>query len=595
MKFFEGDDEELAVSNPVSYTVELSGGDKELDEKLQKSSLLYQESAKPVSGDLGLVIKARDDRDRLLAALYEDARYGGIVTVIVDGTELDALPPLPTFARDKPVPVVIKVDPGPVFTVKDVSFRGDAGKYNPADYGLSPGVAAGSNLVVKAADKVVADLEAEGRPLAKLTERQLIADHATDTVSVVIGAEGGPVTPLGEISVSGSKLVNPEFITKWSRLHEGERYSPEEIKDASERLRKLGVFSSVAITKANQLDQSGQMPLAIAVADGKQRYFGAGAQISSIDGAGVLGYWGHRNLFGNAESLKISGWVSRLGQATDWLDLDYNASIVFSKPAAFNEITTFNAGVLASSVHPDSYQSAQVSAYANVAWELSKRDTVTAGTDFAWNQTEDTFGTHEYLIKSLPVTWARDASNDSLNPTDGYKFNLSTKPSYEFYYQNIFTSLEGSASGYYALDAEDDIVLAGKLSLGTLVGVDEISQIPATRRFYAGGGGSVRGYAFQEISPYNKQGDALGGRSYALTSLEARIAINKTFGVVPFLDVGTVGREMYPDFSDIRAGAGIGIRYATPFGPLRLDVAVPLNRYEDGSRFGIYAGIGQSF
>jgi len=78
-------------------------------------------------------------------------------------------------------------------------------------------------------------------------------------------------------------------------------------------------------------------------------------------------------------------------------------------------------------------------------------------------------------------------------------------------------------------------------------------------------------------------------------SLEARVRITDTIGIVPFLDVGTVSAETFPDFGDFRAGAGVGIRYATPFGPLRLDFAVPLNKYENGTAYGIYAGIGQSF
>jgi translocation and assembly module TamA len=138
-------------------------------------------------------------------------------------------------------------------------------------------------------------------------------------------------------------------------------------------------------------------------------------------------------------------------------------------------------------------------------------------------------------------------------------------------------------------------VLAGKLAAGTIIGGDQLSDIPATRRFFLGGGGTVRGYGYQEISPRNGKGELLGGRSYVAASAEARIGITETLGIVPFIDVGTVSTDEVPDFEDIRAGAGIGLRYATPFGPLRLDVAVPLKKYPGGTSFGVYAGIGQSF
>jgi translocation and assembly module TamA len=594
-KFFEAD-KVVPVSDPVTYTLAFEAGtDADLASTLQEASGLYTDQKEAVSGDLGLVIKARDDRERLLAALYENARYGAVVTIKVAGTDIDKLPPVPMFPHDRPVPVSVSVDPGPVFTVRKVTLSGDAAQFNPDDYGLPVGAEAKSDVIVRAAGKMVEDLEAEGRPLAKLTKRELVANHDDNTTEITIGANGGPVADYGDTSVAGSKRVKESFIRDWSRLNKGQRYSPQEVKDAAERLRKLGVFASITITKGDRLNKNGQIPMAIQVSDGKQRYFGGGVQFSSIDGLGLSGYWGHRNLFGGAESLKISGAVSGLGQTLDYKELTYDFSILFSKPDAFNQITTFNTGITATAQNPDTYQSRTFSVFGNVAFDLSRIDVATGGVDVTWNETQDVFGTNQYLIASTPLTWVHDNTNDPLNSTEGYKLSLKAQPSYELHNNLPFSSFESAVSGYYPLGQEDNVVLAGKLSMGTLVGVDDISQIPAVRRFYAGGGGSVRGYGFQEISPRNNDGDALGGRSYVVASLETRVKINDQFGVVPFLDVGTVGRKLYPDFSDIRAGAGIGLRYATPLGPLRLDVALPLNRYDGGATFGVYAGIGQSF
>lgn len=593
-KLFGGDENVAAVSDPVRYTLTFQGGD-DLKDALEGASALFQDSANPVNGDLGLVIKARDDRERLLAALYENARYGAVVKITVAGTPIDELPPVPEFPRDKPVPVTVEVEAGPIFTVGSVSLGGDASKYDPADYGLAIGTQANSTLIISAAGKMVEDLEAEGRPLAHLTERGLTADHKTNTVDIRIGAEGGPVADVGEVEVSGSKTVDPEFVEKWSRLDRHKRYSPEEIKDANERLRKLGVFSSINIVKADRLDPDGRIPLAIEVSDGKQRYFGFGAQFSSLDGFGLQGYWGHRNLFGGAESLKITGSVSRLGEQWDYRELDYLASVEFSKPGIFDAYSTLNLSVIAQQVNPDTYRSTSFTKLGNIAYELTKQDTITGGFDFTWNETEDFRGTSQFLTFSLPITWSRDASDDKLDPHEGYRLKLTGIPSYEIYRSNFFHTLDGQVSGYTSFGAEDGVTLAGKFAMGSLLMAPELEDVPATRRFYLGGGGTVRGYAYQEISPRNANGDPLGGRSYMLASFETRIKVTDTVGVVPFVDVGTVSRETYPDFSDIRAGVGLGIRYATPFGPLRLDVAMPVNRYPDGSRFGIYAGIGQSF
>ncbi|MBX5007264.1 outer membrane protein assembly factor [Rhizobium lentis] len=595
--FGKEEDEGEQVPDPVRYTVDLKAdsADPDLKKALENSSRLVSDQKRPVSGDLGIVVKARDDRDRLIAALYEKARYGGVVTITIDGRNIDDLPPNPTFDRSAPIPVTVDIVPGPVFRVKEVQFGGDAASRNPADHDLAPGAEAGSLAIIKAGEKIVEQLKSEGRPFAKLTERKVVADHRNDTVDIVLAAEGGPVAPIGDVGVTGEKTVRPGFIQRYSRLNKGEAYSPEALKKAGERLRALGVFSSVTIHEGDALAPDGTLPMTIEVSEGKRRYFGVGAQYSTTDGFGVQGYWGHRNLFGEAETLRIEGSVSRLGETTDVGSLDYSAGILFTKPGAFFPAATLKAGIVAKTQNPDAYNATLVTASLGLSYELTDQDTVSASGEVSWERDDDAFGTNDYLTVALPLQYDRDARDDKLNPTEGYRATVSAKPGYEVFNATPYAAFEGSISGYLPFGAEDGVVLAGKVAAGTLVSSGGIENIPATQRFFAGGGGSVRGYAYQEISPYNDDGDATGGRSYVTGSLEARIKITDTIGIVPFIDVGTVADSTFPGFSDIRAGAGAGIRYATPFGPLRLDFAVPLNKYEDGTDYGIYAGIGQSF
>lgn len=596
MRFFESKEEPIDVVDPVNYSLTLNenSGDADLKEALESSSRLFQDKEKPVSGDLGLAIKARDDRDRLLAALYEQARYGGVVNVKVNGQDIDTLPPDPVFPDGAPVPVEITVTPGPVFTLGDVVLKGDAIGRRPDEY-LKPGARADSTLIIRAGEKVVEDLKEEGRPLAKLTERSVIADHATNTVDVTIAADGGPVAPVGAVTVTGTKTVDPTFVASYSRLNGGKPYSPENLRKASERLRQLGVFSSITIKEANQLAPDGTIPMTIEVSEGKHRYFGAGAQYSTTDGFGIQGYWGHRNLFGRAESLRLEGSISRIGETTDVGNLDYSAGLLFAKPGAFGPASTFNASLKAQLLDPDAYKATIFTAAAGATFELSDTDTISAGGELAWADVDDAFGTNEYLTAAIPIEYVRDTRDNKLNPTAGYRASINAKPSYEINGQSFFSSFEGSASAYLGLGEENRFVLAGRLNAGVLAGGDGLASIPANRRFYLGGGGTVRGYSYQEISPRNGDDEILGGRSYVNATLEARIGITEKIGIVPFIDAGTVSANTAPDFSDIRAGAGIGLRYNTPFGPIRLDVAVPLNAYPGGTKYGIYAGIGQSF
>lgn len=585
------------VIDPVRYSITLDtdGADSELAEALERSSLLVQGEEAPVSGDLGLVIKARDDRDRLVATLYENARYGGVVTVTIDGRDIDALPPIPDFDRSGPIPVTVKVEPGPVFTLGEVLLQGDAAMLDPAAYDLAPGGPAGSLVILKAGEKMVDDLKAGGRPLAALARREVVADHDNRTVDVTLAVEAGPVAPIGEVTVKGARTVDPAFIARYARLSQGQSYSPEQLRKAAERLRALGVFSSVTINEAQELAANGSLPLGIIVAEGKHRYFGVGASFSSIDGLGVEGYWGHRNLFGQAESLRLEGKVSGLGEWSGIEDLDYSAGITFIKPGAFFPSATLEASIKGATLTTESYDAASVIGKVAFAYDITDYDKVSAGVSLGYDDIDDAFGNNTYLTFGVPLGYSRDTRDNKLNPTEGFNATLSAIPSYEISGETFFSSFEGSVSGYYGLGAEDRVVLAAKLSAGMLVGAGDLGSIPATRRFFAGGGGSVRGYAYQEISPLNGSGDATGGRAYALGSFEARVNVTDKIGIVPFLDIGSVTASNYPDFSDIRMGAGVGLRYQTPFGPLRLDVAMPLDPYDGGSKYGIYAGIGQSF
>lgn len=589
--------ETVTVLNPVRYalTFDAPGADKDLLKSLKNASGLYDGRESPVSGDLGVVIKARDDRDRLIAALYENARYGGVVKISVAGTDIDRLPPNPVFAKGAPVPVSVIIEPGPLFTLGTVHLEGDAAGRSTEELGLAPEKSAGSGNILRAGEKLIAMLRDEGRPLARLDKREVVADHATNRVDVTLSAVAGPVASVGTVDVKGTKTVDSDFVRDYSRINGGQPFSPTDMKKAADRLRKLGVFSSVTVREKDKLAPDGTIPVDIEVSEGKHRYFGFGAQVSTTDGAGLSGYWGHRNLFGRAETIKFEGAVSRLGETTDVTGLDYTAGVAFSKPGIFVPAARLDAGIKLKTEHPDTYEATTVTASAIITYEVNDRDTVSAGGEVEWSRTQDAFGTNTYITTSLPLTAKRDARDDKLNPTSGYTVSLSAKPSYEIKDSTFFSSVEGAVTGYHGLGESNRVVFAGKAALGTLIGTGDMSRIPTTRRFFQGGGGSVRGYAYQEISPYNAAGNATGGRSYALGSLEARINVTDTIGVVPFIDAGTVSKNMAPSFSDIRAGAGVGLRYATPFGPLRLDVAVPLNAYENGTKYGIYAGIGQAF
>ena len=594
-KFFEPEDEDADIVDPIRYTLtfEVAGDDEDLTDDLRDASAMVADEERPVSGSLGLLAKARSERELLIAELYEHARYDGVVEIRIAGTLIDDLPPDAEFGSG-PVPVSIHIDPGAVFTLGGVALKGDAADLQPATFGLVAGGPAGSEAILKAEGLIVRALKEEGRPLAKVTGREIVADHATLTLDVTLTVEAGPIAGYGETFVEGTEEVDRDFTGYMAGLKRGETYSPDEIEQARERLLTLGVFNSVAVTEAEALDENGQIPINVEVSERKKRYYGLGASYSNTDGIGIEGYWGHRNLFGRAEKLRIEGSISRFADTSDYSRLNYNAAIMFEKPGVIGPPSRFFTNLEAVSEYPDAYERQSIGGEVGVAYDVTRYQSVSASLRVEYEDIVDGFGEGRHLIVSIPLQYVWDKRNDKLNPTKGWRLLAFTEPAYDALIDSTFFKVRGEASTYVSFDAADRYVIAGRVAAGSIFGA-EVQDIPADRRFYAGGGGSVRGYAYQSIGPKFPDGTPIGGLSYAEASLELRFGVTETIGIVPFIDAGTVSEEQYPNFSDVRFGAGVGVRYLTPFGPLRIDGAIPLNPIPGDPDFGIYAGIGQSF
>jgi translocation and assembly module TamA len=591
------DDEDADIANPLRYavTINVVGADDDLEKKLENVSGLKADEDHPVSGSLGLLAKARSEREQLVAALYGEARYDGVVTVEIQGKDIDALPPDAEFTGPQPIPVTVTIDPGQRFTLGNIQLKGDAAGLMSADYGLITGGDASSGAILKAEALIVRALKDEGRPLAKVTDREVVADHKSLTADVTLTVAAGPIAGYGDTSVDGTEAVDRDFTRYMTGLKPGEQYSPDEIDEARDRLLGLEVFNSVTVKEADKLDPQGNIPINVEVSERKFRYFGLGATASNTDGLGFEGYWGHRNLFGHAEKLKFDGSISGIG-AQDISKLNYNAGVMFEKPGVVGPASKFYANLKTVFEHPDAYDRFSVRGETGLSYELSKYQTVSAGVALEYSKIEDNLDPdpQKYLIASLPLQYVWDNRDDKLNPTKGFRFLGYAEPSYDLLGGAVFLKLKGEGSVYQTLDDAGRFVAAGRLAMGSILGAS-LQEVPADRRFYAGGGGSVRGYAYQGIGPKDSDDDPIGGLSWFETSAELRYQVTDSIGIVPFVDAGTVSVKQFPDFSDVKVGAGVGLRYITPFGPLRIDAAVPLNPDRGDPSFGIYAGIGQAF
>lgn len=613
-KFFEGDEEAAeGIIDPIAYTVTLTVTEEieGLKDELDSASTLVADVDDPVSGSLGLLSKAKNDRKRLVASLYENGRYGGVVTILVEGKDIAELAPDAEFDTSIPVPVTITVDPGREFTMGRVDVTADGSPVDPETYDLDPGSSAASVRILSEEAKLLEALRDGGRPFVAITERDVIADHATGRLDYTLGVSPGDPVPFGRTFVDGAKDVDPGFIAYMAGIEPGETYSPQTLADARDRLLGLDVFSSVTVKEGKAQAADGTLPVQVEVGERKFRYYGVGATYSNTEGAGVSGYWGHRNLFGRAESLRLDASVSRIGatavsdtvRETD--EFDYKASAVFKKPGILGPDSVYIGSIEAVTEHPLAYDRMSIAATSGVQYKLTKQQTIEARIRGEYEEITDYLGDAEFLIASVPITYTYDGRDDMLNPTEGIFAKLYAEPSYEINEGVPFLKARADASTYLSLSASDRFVLAARVAYGAIAGAD-LQEIPNDRRFYAGGGGSVRGYAYQTISPFYPDfplpgGDETfndtptGGLSLFEASFEARIGVTENIQVVPFVDAGTVTDDLVPDFSNLKIGVGVGARYITSFGPIRVDVGIPLDPSSRDGSYQIYAGIGQAF
>lgn len=601
---------------PYVTTFRIEPPDADVERIATETSTLKTLEKDTPPGPPGLVGRGKADIERIAKALTATGRYGALVDVTIAGVSV-ATEAAATAAQraTRPVQAVVVVRPGPVFTFGQIRIQPLDRGATEADIklrktGLETGKPAPSTAVFGAESAIVDQLRNDGYPFAKTVGRETVADHTRKQLDVVIKVEAGPFAPFGEVTVVGTREVDPAVVRGRVPFNPGDRYSPKKINELKDEIAKLDVFSSVRIREAEQPDAYGRVPVTIEVEEKKFRFVGAGAKYDTIDGAAVNAYWGHRNLFGGAEKLRLDIGASRLITNAP-ADYEYRIKAAFEKPGIITGFDDLLIDLEAMRERPDAYYRDGVRGAVAIRRRLTSELSIQGGLEVEASKITDTFGEKRFLLVGAPISATFDNTNNKLDPTEGIRLTLSGAPYYngkgEQKSLNIF---KGQVSSYFAFDEDARFVLAGKIGAGAIVGPATTEDVPANRRFFAGGGGSIRGFAYQSASPFCERIDPrpkkalrcgtdqpLGGRSLLETSVEARVKVTDTIGIVPFVDAGAAFDSTYPDFSeDLRIGAGVGLRYYTAIGPIRLDVATPVKgKSKNDSRVAFYVSIGQSF
>ncbi|MEM6408218.1 MAG: autotransporter assembly complex family protein [Pseudomonadota bacterium] len=581
----------LSASPLAAFDLEISSSsdDANLNAALESASLLASLSAQDAPRAPEVLAAAQADYARLIGALYAQGYFAPIINIRVDGREAAEISPLATLSRVGRVD--IRVVAGRKFTFGTAAI----GPLPPSAEVLSayrPGQPATTGAIQDAVDAAVSDWRDAGHAKATLGQQQITARHREGRLDSQLQMAPGPVLRFGELRISGNNDVRTERIRDIAGLPTGQVFSPAELDRVTTRLRRTGAFKVAAVSEAKTLAADGALPIDLQITEEQPRSFGFGAELSTSEGVALSGFWLHRNLLGGAERLRFDASIEGIGGQTG--GVDYLLGTRFTRPATFNEDTDFYALAELERLDEEEFTVDRFNIEAGITRYASPKRTFEFGIGLQHARTQDAFGDRRYTILTLPASAKFDDRDNQLDATEGTFALLSLTP---------FAAIEGTKSGlrtYADLRGYETfgerVTLAARLQLGSVFG-PELAEAPTDFLFYSGGGGTVRGQDYQSLGVTLPSGREVGGRSFLGLSGEVRVKTTESLSVVGFYDAGYIGEETFPDGSsgEWHTGAGLGVRYDTGIGPLRVDLGLPLSGPGDNSGFELYIGIGQAF
>ena len=585
------------AADPQPYTVDLKPtGDAALDAAVKDSATLITLKDKAAVGGFALTQRARDDEARFQTALRAYGYYAGTITVTVNAVPLDD-PGLPdTIDRAPaapPVPVAVIIDPGPVFRLGQVTVTGPLPPGFRPTLSIAQGEPANASKVLAARDQLLSALREASYPLATVTLPDALLRRDQRTIDVAFLVNTGPRAELGAIRFAGLRDMSEAFMRRRLLLAPGQPFSPSGIEKAREDLLALGVFASVRVVPAEQLDAQGDLPLQVDVEEQKRHAVELGAAYSTDLGASLTAAWYHRNLLGGAEQLNISGAIQLGGDATTKPGGQLTAQFIRPSFLAHDQQLEISLSAIDQSLI--AYDQKALIQRIGITRKLSPHWSLQVGLMSEEEQITQEGEERPYEFVGVPVTLKFDTTKSLLDPVNGVRAALSVTPTRSFVNPGGFymiTQLSGST--YLDLEGNGRGVLALRGLLAQASGVG-VFGLPPDQRLYAGGSATVRGFRYQSIGPAFPDDKPTGATAVSAGTVEFRQRFLESWGAAVFVDAGQASADGKPFTESWRIGAGAGLRYYTSIGPIRLDFAVPVNREPGGDSFEVYIGIGQAF
>jgi translocation and assembly module TamA len=497
--------------------------------------------------------------------------------------------------------IILEASPGPQYRFASVDL--------PGLEAAGPNAAALRNAFqVKAGDPVIAEdviaaglflktaLGEQGYATASIGEQQIEVDHRTHFATLTLPVYPGPIARFGAIRVSGTPPFSPRHLLTMARFKPGDPFQRSKVEDLRRALIATSLVSTVEV-QVVPADGGRTVDLAVRLEPAPSHTIAGELGYGTGEGLRAEASWTDRNFFKPEGALTLRGVAGTSEQL---------AAVQFRRSNFLQRDQVLNLQASAAHRKFNAYEARTIQLaggierQSNFIWQ--KKWTWTAGGEFLATDERGVFdttgvkGTRTFLIAALPASLGYDGSDSLLDPTTGFRLSGRISPEISAHGGSFaYGRVQLDASAYRPLS--DRVVAAGRIRLGTILGASLFGIAPS-RRFYSGGGGSVRGYGYQRLGPKDLDGDPIGGRGLAEFALETRIRLKQfggNFGIVPFLDGGSLTTEALPDFKDWRFAAGLGVRYYSSFGPIRIDVGVPLKRDRGDGPLAVTVSLGQAF
>ncbi|MFP4257478.1 MAG: autotransporter assembly complex protein TamA [Desulfovermiculus sp.] len=575
----------MAAELRAPYTVSFQDPENSglISELRQVSAIVQNQDDPPATVNL-VKRRAQNDLPRMTEVLKAQGFFDARIDLKVDPGK-----------DDDPVRVEFAVHPGPAYHVREVnidpwrsSSLSDVNLPSRQELKLPSRARAKADAVRRGKSLLQSKLQSQGFVLAEIDSPVLRLHSQKKCVDLIYRVDPGPKARFGPVEIKGLNRVKESYVRDRIPWNTGELYAPQAVRNLKDSLLKTGLFNMVQVEHKDSVDDQNQLPMTVTVREVDHKRISLRLGYETDTGPQGKAAWEHLNLWGKGRKLRFELEGSEIKQEvltryTQENLADKDLDLVL-KGSIFREDL-------------DAYTSTGGRMSSHLEHQFHPNLRLGGGLGYKGSRVKDTKGDKTFHQLSLPAFADWDTRNDVLDPRQGTSQSLHLTPMFGFLGEE-FSLLKSSLSSHWYFDLLPEKgrgVLALRGKLGS-ISASDTADVPADERWYAGGGGSIRGYPYQEVGPYQDK-DPVGGRSLLEVSAEFRWKWTPKIGSVAFVDAGNAFDSSLPDPGDkLFWGAGGGMRYYTGIGPLRLDVAFPLTSDEHiDDNFQVYISLGQSF